>query len=887
VTDSELTVKIGAQVDQLVAALAQASSQARSAGAAIKAGIGGEAQKAGDDLAGMGNKGASAGKETGAAAKSAGQQLAELRKRAIQLAEAYGVLRAYEWGKSLVESGSEVGEQLKRLHEETGASVEALSRLQFAAAATGTPFSAVQMALRRTQMEYAQLAAGSKNRSLIVAMEQLGIRAHDLTDLPALFHKLQAAQSRLTPENFRAFTSAMLGARGGIELIPLITSNLSSLDEQARRTGATLGDAIVAKDAEVADSFRELGVVWDATKAKITAALAPAIEQLLELLTKLAGAIGEWAATPAAQGAIAALAQTFRNFGGEVKAVGPQLTAFAGELNSLLKTAASVAAFFAAHPIIARMAAGAAAGGTIGSVIPGVGTAAGALTGAIGGAALGIGAEGEVGKLGAGLSTAAAQVAASGLPPMQEGGAVTATGLAIVHAGETVVPRQHAAAAMSRALGERDVLQEFYQAPVHRAHRGPDPAKEAHKQAVTEFQEFRASMARQAALAGSTSEAKIAALRAEGTVAMQLFGQQSTQYRSLQQRMTEVEQREAARRAASEQRAAASHSAAIDRQVREAAAVGAKMTRDQAQQRAQTEEQWGGAFGPVSAMSSQVISRAMAPGNRENFGRIMQDVATRSMIGEVAGMPGALLGGGEHASLAAMLVGERGKGGGIAGLLGAAGAQPMSMLGGEDLLAPMRRALSGAFAAAQPDVNNLFGDAFVASGGPLSSVMASAAEDALGGGGGGGGGMFSSLLDMFGGGGGGMFSSLLDMFGGGGGGLGSIFSSALSLGSLFGFERGGIVPSAAGGMIVGPGHGTLAMLHPREMVLPSRLSEGMQRMTSGGGNTARNLTVHNNFSAIDSRGMRELLQEHSGTIVNAIQRELRDSPRGGTGFQVT
>lgn len=55
------------------------------------------------------------------------------------------------------------------------------------------------------------------------------------------------------------------------------------------------------------------------------------------------------------------------------------------------------------------------------------------------------------------------------------------------------------------------------------------------------------------------------------------------------------------------------------------------------------------------------------------------------------------------------------------------------------------------------------------------------------------------------------------------------------LGGLFGFSGGGIVPSAAGGMITGAGGGArLAILHPQEMVLPSRLSTGIQSAVASG-----------------------------------------------------
>ena len=72
-----------------------------------------------------------------------------------------------------------------------------------------------------------------------------------------------------------------------------------------------------------------------------------------------------------------------------------------------------------------------------------------------------------------------------------------------------------------------------------------------------------------------------------------------------------------------------------------------------------------------------------------------------------------------------------------------------------------------------------------------------------------------------------------------GAGVGGLFGSNglvgglfKGIGSLFAFERGGVVPSAQGGWAVpslGPG-GVLAQLHSNEMVLPANISEGLQSM---------------------------------------------------------
>jgi len=65
------------------------------------------------------------------------------------------------------------------------------------------------------------------------------------------------------------------------------------------------------------------------------------------------------------------------------------------------------------------------------------------------------------------------------------------------------------------------------------------------------------------------------------------------------------------------------------------------------------------------------------------------------------------------------------------------------------------------------------------------------------------------------------------------------------LGSLFAFERGGIVPSAARGWALPnfPG-ATPALLHAREMVLPAPLSEGLQNMIAQGGGGGGDMHLH-------------------------------------------
>ncbi|MGH7029138.1 MAG: hypothetical protein ACREE9_17670 [Stellaceae bacterium] len=109
----------------------------------------------------------------------------------------------------------------------------------------------------------------------------------------------------------------------------------------------------------------------------------------------------------------------------------------------------------------------------------------------------------------------------------------------------------------------------------------------------------------------------------------------------------------------------------------------------------------------------------------------------------------------------------------------------------------------------------------------------------------------------------------------GGGIFGSLFKG---VGSLFGFEHGGIVPSAAGGWMV-PST-SLAMLHANEMVLPANISQGLRSMIAGGGGAGGaaggGANVMFNVSAMDSQSVAKFFQSNGSVLVAAINRAMRN-----------
>jgi Phage tail lysozyme len=160
--------------------------------------------------------------------------------------------------------------------------------------------------------------------------------------------------------------------------------------------------------------------------------------------------------------------------------------------------------------------------------------------------------------------------------------------------------------------------------------------------------------------------------------------------------------------------------------------------------------------------------------------------------------------------------------------------------------------------------------------------------------------------------------------GGGGGGIGGLLSSLPGIGSLFSgggaaavgaggtvgltsgtsaldamipallaLNKGGIVPSAAGGMLV-PGEamaggGQLSILHPNELVLPRPLSEGIQSMIGqgggGGGSTNAAFTYAPQLSSggqpFASRAAAEqFFRNHGDIMMSQIRNHARNGWRG-------
>jgi hypothetical protein len=101
-------------------------------------------------------------------------------------------------------------------------------------------------------------------------------------------------------------------------------------------------------------------------------------------------------------------------------------------------------------------------------------------------------------------------------------------------------------------------------------------------------------------------------------------------------------------------------------------------------------------------------------------------------------------------------------------------------------------------------------------------------------------------------------------------------AAASTFASLMAFKQGGIMPSAAGGMLTdaaGPESGTITMLHPNEMVLPAPLSQTVQDMAASATGAKGGSGVHiEHVHAMDSQSFESFLHKNADKLASGMHR---------------
>ncbi len=190
------------------------------------------------------------------------------------------------------------GSEMLALSRRTGASVEELSALSFAAEQANVSSESLEHGIRHLQKSLFEAAGGSAEAQL--AFTELGVSAADLSKMTAggQLAALASGLAKIANPADKAGLAMKLLGRGGTEMLPLLNMGAAGIGQLTDRA-AELGLVLSGETAVAADEFRKASLaLWGQMKmvaVVVGEAIAPALQQLLRWVTPIVRGFTDWA----------------------------------------------------------------------------------------------------------------------------------------------------------------------------------------------------------------------------------------------------------------------------------------------------------------------------------------------------------------------------------------------------------------------------------------------------------------------------------------------------------------------------------------------------------------------------------------------------------------
>ena len=196
----------------------------------------------------------------------------------------------------LISNSLKATDALAKTAGKIGTTTEALSALQYAGKITGVEVNTMNMALQRFSRRASEAAMGTGEAK--GAIRELGIDARDLVQLPLDQRMLVLADAfdgvksetdklRLAFKLFDSEGAALVNTLG------LGRNGLSELLGEARALGAVMSSEAAAGVEDANDEFLKLNTIFKGIIDQTVAALAPALEFIVESLVKTLKSFGD------------------------------------------------------------------------------------------------------------------------------------------------------------------------------------------------------------------------------------------------------------------------------------------------------------------------------------------------------------------------------------------------------------------------------------------------------------------------------------------------------------------------------------------------------------------------------------------------------------------
>lgn len=191
---------------------------------------------------------------------------------------------------AIVRAQLPVIDALGKTSDRLGITTQALGGLQHAADLAGVSQSTLEMSLQRANRRLHEASKGGGEA--VSAIHELGLDAEHLSQIPLDQAMMEIADAfgGVTSSGRKTALAMKLFDSEGVQLLTMLEkqgAGLRNAAKEADKLGLTLSRMEVAQVEIANDSLTRLGSATEALKNKFTIALAPAIEQVANLMRQL------------------------------------------------------------------------------------------------------------------------------------------------------------------------------------------------------------------------------------------------------------------------------------------------------------------------------------------------------------------------------------------------------------------------------------------------------------------------------------------------------------------------------------------------------------------------------------------------------------------------
>lgn len=190
---------------------------------------------------------------------------------------------------SFIRQSSEAADQVGKLSQKVGASVQNLSALNLAAATADVETEKLTVGLTFLNRKISELADGSPDAQ--AAFRQLGLSARDFQGKDAVesFELVSQRMAQLGDGARKTKAAVDIFGRSGAQLIPLMNDladeGLASVIQRARELGVLFDEDTVASTQKLNDDLKLLKMQAQGLGVQLATGMAPSISQSLQIIS--------------------------------------------------------------------------------------------------------------------------------------------------------------------------------------------------------------------------------------------------------------------------------------------------------------------------------------------------------------------------------------------------------------------------------------------------------------------------------------------------------------------------------------------------------------------------------------------------------------------------